>query len=62
MTVAEKIKRSTKPLTWDRVLLCGANRVKTHVLMSNWKTLSLRVTAVEYTFIDGSKLTCRVYW
>jgi hypothetical protein len=57
MTVAEQIKRSTKPLTWERDFLAWVEAVKITVLMR-----TLRINAYEYQFIDGSKLTCRVYW
>ena len=57
MTVAEQIKRSTKPLTEARDMDSFISAVKIKVLMS-----TLLISAYEYQFIDGSKLTCRVYW
>lgn len=57
MTVAEQIKRSTKPLTQRRLMVAYKNSVNIKTLMSSWP-----IFCHEYQFIDGSKLTCRVYW
>lgn len=61
MTIAEKIKRSTKPLSLARVFMCYQHSVKRLVLLSSLHNTN-GIGAAEYTFIDGSKLVCRVYW
>jgi hypothetical protein len=56
MTVAEQIKRRTKALTHQRDYVSWRNAVK------STKLFGLKnVAAYEYQFIDGSKLTCRIY-
>jgi hypothetical protein len=57
MTVAEQIKRSTEFNSARRIITCyiHAVRVKTALYTRD-------VGCGEFTFIDGSKLTCRVYW
>jgi hypothetical protein len=57
VTVAEQIKRNTKPLTENRDFSAYFQAVKMTVLMS-----TLLISSYEYQFIDGSRLTCRVYW
>ena len=57
MTVAEKIKRSTKPLSGNRWILSLEECIARTILMN-----SRRCRAAVFTFIDGSKLTCRIYW
>lgn len=57
MTVAEKIRKGTEPLSVWRSVQCARQYIKAKVLMA-----ASRAASVEYQFIDGSKLTCRVYW
>jgi hypothetical protein len=61
MTVAENIKRSTKPMSLTRTIRACENCVKHKILISSFSN-SNQISAAEYWFIDGSKLTCRVYW
>jgi hypothetical protein len=61
VTVAEQIKRSTKPLSHARLMFCEKYYLKRTVLLSLYSN-SQSIGAAEYQFIDGSKLTCRVYW
>lgn len=57
MTVAERIKSKTKSLSIQRAYFSRRNAVKSVQLMK-----SMQAYAIEHQFIDGSKLTCRVYW
>jgi hypothetical protein len=57
MTVAEQIKRRTAFNSNMRTIACSIHAVKHKNLMRCYP-----VFCNEFTFIDGSKLTCRVYW
>ena len=66
MTVAEQIKRSTEPFTSNRWYTsfkqAFIKKAKIYMRETNNFEDMLHVSVWDFVFVDGSKLTVRLYW